>query len=263
MNTDEVSCRLGLISWPVYCNTPKLQTDTYIILGEIYDKDIVNNLDILTEFNDDLQFLYPFKAKKEGDRIKIYNEEDFVFFRKKYKLTCNVILHNYNESEKTRLVFRTPCLFDITCLERLFKNEIRLYKQPEISLIHKKVFIVIPNDNPVTRGKQLNECISSSNGHNSLFILVGDKYGLNRDTTSTLMKRYLLSFGVYSNNINKSIKEKFPESILESLELIKFISNDIKHDIFISCQSSNICKIMSFIRDSKIPKDIKIQFICQ
>jgi hypothetical protein len=260
MNTDEVTCRLGLISWPVYCNTPKLKTDTYIILGEIYDKDIVNNLDVLTEFNNDLRFLYPFKAKKKGDKIKIYNEEDFVFFRKKYKLTSNVILHNYSKSEKIRLVFRTPCLFDISCLERLFKNEISLYKQPEISLVYKRVFIVLPNNNPVIRGKQLNECIYSSKECNSLFIVVGDKHGLNRDTTSTLMKRYLLSLGVYSNNINKSIKDKFPESILESLELIKFISKDI---IFISCQSCNIQKIMSFIRDSKIPKDVKIQFICQ
>ena len=46
----------------------------YLILGEIYDKDIQNNLEILQDFNKNLQYLYPFKVKRNGDTLKVYKQ---------------------------------------------------------------------------------------------------------------------------------------------------------------------------------------------
>ena len=268
MSIEQNTCRLGLISWPVYSPIPKLHSDSYIILGEIYDKDIADNFDILSEFNDDLDFLYPFKVKKNDGKIKVYNEQDFSYFRKKYKLTTKVTLHNYKkkDAEDQRLVFRTPCLYDISCMERLFEQKLHLYHLSEQPSTHCRVFIVLPSDDPVIRGQIIKGCIDVAKNHKILFLLVGDKYGLNKETTSTLMKRYLLSSGIQSEIINKSIYGKFPDSILESLEILPFmldIQQHLTHDIFIACPSSQICKIMSFTRDSKIKEDVKIQFMCE
>jgi hypothetical protein len=257
MSLKEFTCRIGLISWSI---TSKYPFEKYIVLGEIYDKDIINNIGILREFNYNLQFLYPFKVKKTGDKIKVYNEQDFSYFRKKYKLTETITLKNYKECEK--IVFRTPCLYDISCMEKLLPNCFNLYKYPEKKSSHCRVFIVLPCDNPITRGNILKECLLMGKNNGVIFLLVGNKYGLNNDTTSTLMKRYLLRSGVESNDITKSVFDKFPDLIKESLDILPLIlgtNNYLSHDIFISCESSIINKVMSFVRDKKL---LKCQFIC-
>jgi len=276
-----ISCSIGLISWPIHTKNLPSNKDMYLILGEIYDKDIQNNLEILQDFNKNLQYLYPFKVKRNGDTLKVYND-DIIHFRKKYKLTSTLSLHNYakheeeneededdeddeSDDDSEKIVFRTPRLYDISCMEPLFPIECFLPKQVESST-HCRVFIVLPYLDPVLRGRILKQCIYTTKEHHPLFLLIGDQHGRNKETTSTLMKRYLLSSGVSSDNISKSVYDKFPASILESLEILPFlldINHHVTHDLFIACASYDMCKVMSFSRDSKIGKDIKVQFICE
>jgi hypothetical protein len=265
----EHTCRIGLISWPVHIKNPPNTKDMYLILGEIYDKDIRDNLELLRDFNQNLEYLYPFKVKKNGDVVKIYNNDDINHLRKKYKLTSTVSLRNYQEGEaeseddsddeSEKIVFRTPRLYDISCMEPLFPMECFTLKCVDNST-HCRVFIVLPYSDPVLRGQILKQCIFYTKDHHSLFLLIGGKHGQNKETTSTLMKRYLLSSGVSSQNINKSIYDKFPDSIVESLEILPFlldINHHVTHDLFIACASYDMCKVMSFSRD------IKVQFICE
>ena len=267
-----IYCRIGLISWPIYTKDLPSNKDMYLILGEIYDKDIQNNLEMLKDFNKNLQYLYPFKVKKSGDIVKVYNKDDIAHFRKTYKLTSKISLHNYkkheeeseSEDDSEKIVLRTPRLCDISCMKPLFSMECFIPKQIKVST-HCRVFIVLPYSDPVLRGEILKQCIYTTKDHHSLFLLIGDQHGRNKETTSTLMKRYLLSSGVSSDNISKSIYDKFPDSILESLEILPFlldINHQVTHDLFIACASYDMCKVMSFYRDSRISDDIKAQFIC-
>lgn len=262
-----ITCRIGLISWPVYIKNLPTNTCIYLIIGEIYDKDILNNLQTLEDFNKNLQYMYPFKLKRNGDVVKIYNNDDIVHLRRKYKLTSTIFLHNYkkhNEDREEKIVFRTPRLYDISCMEPLFPVECFLPKQIDTST-HCRIFIVLPYPDPVLRGKILKQCIYTTKDHHPLFILTGDQHGRNKETTSTLMKRYLLSSGVSPDNISKSICDTFPNSIIESLNILPFlldINLFITHDLFIACSSYDIYKVMSFFRDSIICSDIKVRFIC-
>jgi hypothetical protein len=139
-----VKCRLAIISWPIGSFAPKKSTGIYISLGEIYDEKVKSNLHLLEELHRSLKFLYPFRIKKTPGDIKLYNEEDFYYFRQKFKLTCSAYLHNYkksnslfdteketysnakDESEDLYIVFRTPCLYDVTCMEPLFEKSKRI-----------------------------------------------------------------------------------------------------------------------------------------
>ena len=255
--------KLALISWPLDSKEPKSDKDVYLVLGELYDKDVINNIDILKDFNDNIQYIYHFKIKKVDNNIKIYNEEDFIYLRKKFRLTSNVTLHNCDKN--TKIVFRTPVLFNISIMKPIFTNisVIPNYIAPKSS--HCRIFMVLPYENPVLRGELLKQCIYFIKEHNYLFILIGDLFGKNKRKTSSLMNNYLLSCGIDPDAIIKNIYDKFPDSITESLELLKFmldIHHYATHDLFIASASFDICKVMLFSKQNKINKDINVQFIC-
>ena len=249
--------RIGLVSYsvPNSCN---------LIIGEIYDKDIRNNFSILTEMSNNLHFLYPFKVKKVNNQIKIYNEDDFLYFRKKYKLTSTITLHNGKLQDNDCIVFKSPHLYNISKWKSISHSREILYKQPTNLSSNCRIFIVLPHKNPIIRGKILNQCIDMTKEHTPLYLLIGDKYGHNKETTSTLMKRYLLLSGVKSDNINKSICDKFPDSLIEAFEILPLMLNLSQFDLFIACSSDDICEVMSFVRDTQVGKKMckKMQFIC-
>lgn len=253
-------CSIGLISWPC-----KSDSKMYILIGEIHDQDICNNPYTLYQFHMSLKFLYPFKIKKTKDKIKIYNEEDFEHFRRTYKMTSQVIFNGPNQK---RMVFKSPQLYDMSCMKPLFSFGTHFTPSQHITnpTTNHKVFIVMPYINPVLRGQILDECIGMTKTSTPLFILIGDKHGRNKVSTSTLMKRYLLSRGIKSKNINKSLYDRYPDSILEALYKISFLIHPTTdHDITIACSSTEIRKIMDFVKKHTIIKNThkKIRFICE
>jgi len=265
------NCRIGVVSWPVRSPTPRDSSCVYITIGEIFDKKISNNLGILSSLHKNLKYLYPFKIKRHDNHVKVHNEEDFKVFRKKYKITTTIKLHNINKLESEyncdRLVFRTPSLYNISCMRPLFKYCVS--KQVSNCIFHEsshtRIFIVLPYSDPILRGQILDECISKIKSFYPLFILVGDKYGKNKESTSTLMTRYLLSRGISIEYISKNLYDHYPDSIIEIFELIPFLipmSAKIG-DIMVACQSTEMVKIMSFIRDNQLNTLKNIQYLCE
>ena len=291
-----VKCRLAIISWPIGSFAPKKSTSIYLNLGEIYDEKVKSNLLMLEDLHRSLKFVYPFRIKKTSKNIKLYNEEDFSYFRQKFKLTPATYLHNYKTSyisydskanenktyygaedeedeeedeedkKSTYIVFRTPCLYDITCMEPLFTKSKRVIHRISPSLQTKiRVFIVMPYNNPIIRGEILDACISLLHDNNYLFLLIGDQFGKNKTSTSTLMKRYLLSSGIPSNNISKSLYDHYPDSIIEAFDILPFLL-DVGvsiETIYIASLSADMKKNMNFIRNCKYNTKMNIRYICE
>jgi hypothetical protein len=247
-------CKWALISWPIDQQTPH---QLYLIIGELYDKNIKENISTLSKFNRDLQYLYPFRFSQEENSC--YNEEDIYCLQKKYGLTSKLRL--VGESKNKIITFRSPVLYDISCMVPLFEKSTSTNK-----IIYEQkndvICIVIPYLNPVNRGKLLEDVLKYGPG---TFVLVGDTYGKNKDSTATLMSRYLLSCQVPSDRIIKIRDDKIPECILESIEIINMTSPDPDYELLIACRHKNIQEINKTIRIWKnqgVIEDLKITYMC-
>lgn len=149
-------CKIGLISWPV---TNKSPFSLFINLGEIYDKEIKDDISLLSQFNRDLRYLYPFKYSFRDN--KCYNIEDFKPLRSKYHLTTCAKLTGKGLEDTQEVIFRTPVLYDLTCMVPVFEK-IKLEKISYNPLMSQTVFIVVPTLDPICRGKILDEVIANN-----------------------------------------------------------------------------------------------------
>lgn len=75
----------------------------------------------------------------------------------------------------------------------------------------------------IIRGDLLDSCISLNKDNNYLFLLIGDQFGRNKTSTSTLMKRYLLLSGIPSKIYQKSLYDHYPDSIIEAFDILPFL----------------------------------------
>lgn len=244
-------CRWALISWPI---NQKIPQPCYLILGELYDRNIRENIAILSQFHRDLQYLYPFRFSKEKNSCN--NIEDIIYFQKKYSLTVKLQLVGENEGDI--ITFRSPVLYDISCMVPLFDKNVRkiAYKQK-----NDLICIILPYLNPVDRGKLLEEVVRYGP---ATFVIIGDSYGKNKDSTATLMCRYLLSCQVPINRILKVRHDKKPECILEAIEIVNAVEQD-DYSLLIACRHENIQSIGKTIRTwrkNDIIEDRRITYLC-
>lgn len=254
-----LNCRLAVISWPISQSNqkPTSYKDIFINLGEIYDENVRNDTKLLYELHVNLKYLYPFKIKNGIP----YNIEDFKPYQEKYKLSCiNINMKLKNE------VYHTPCLYDLSCMKPLFFYDYRFL--PTIpSFGTPKIFIILPYSCPIIRGNILDTCIRLSN-QNSLYVLSGDKYENNKNTTSTLSSRYLRKRGISMKSIIKNLYNNFPTALLDIFEILNLLVPDYKdYQLFISCYSKDIYRLMMFIKIRNIKKLLNltsnIQYICE
>ena len=227
-------CRWALISWPIENKTPE---KLFIILGEFYDTKTQLSL---SDCKRDLQYLYPFRYSQR--KKCCYNQLDFSYFQKKYKLTVKPQL--VGVSEKSVITFRTPILYDITCMVPLFLNSSS--RLPTYSQKSDDVCIVILSGNPVERGELLNELLEYGP---SLFILVGDFQVTNSDSNSTLATRYLLKCKVPIHKIAKIGNGVIPDCIIESLDVANMMgTTTADYNLIVACNNDNIQQIGKFLR---------------
>jgi hypothetical protein len=246
-------CKIGLISWPIDHNTPQ---NFYISIGEIYDKQVKNDPKVLSEFYRDLNYLYPFTYSLVSN--KSYNSEDFKAFRSKYKLTIGLKLIGRIPTGVKQIIFRSPVLYDLTCMVPVFIRE----RKDRISYnpSRNSVFIVIPTLDPICRGKILDEVISNNPKY---IIITGSVAGDNITSTTTLMSRYLHKMRIPSGIVIKSRGDKKPNCILQCLELIDIMGlNDL--DISIACSCSDITLLQKSVRAWRRLKVItkRISYYC-
>jgi hypothetical protein len=242
-------CRIALISWPISKKSPK---NFYINLGEIYDKKIQEDITILSQFHRETAYLYPFRYKDT-----CYNIEDFNVFRKRYGLTIRHRLVGNIPKEKV-ITFRSPVLYDISCMVPLFRNTKSI---PKKYYPISKACIVLPTLNPIIRGHILNEVIIN---RPEFIVLAGKRDGKNHDSTATLMTRYLRKRGVPMKNIFKIQIDKKPECILDALELLEMINIPMECPIVVACSHEDINIVQRTVRKwrRKGVIDKKISYYC-
>ena len=131
--------KIAMISFPFETE------DFYLNLGEIYDSEFKTEK-ILSEFNYNLTFLYPFKFYPKKNLIS--NLEDISFFQNKYKLTKNIYLCG-KKINKKKIIFRTPILYDLNNMKKIKLDN---QKIPQFLEIKEKIIIVIPFLDPIGRG---------------------------------------------------------------------------------------------------------------
>lgn len=234
-----MKCKIALISWPVKNTSPK---DGYINLGEIYDKNIKNNKSILQKMNKELSYMYPFRCKIRP-KITCSNIEDFRYFQREYRLTSKLKIEG--KFTKNNITFRSPILYDITCMVPVFRKQTRF---KYIQTTQKRHVCILPTcKNPIIRGKLVERCMEL---HSDIFfILSGPKMGKNKDTCSTLYSRYLLSCSVQKKNIMKNIEG----DIIDGLDLVELIGID-DSAITIVCTSDDIYNLSVSVREWKQEK---------
>lgn len=240
-------CQWALISWPVKNKTPN---SFYIFLGEVENKDP----DILSDFYKDLQYLYPFYY---SDKKNIYNIEDIVFFRRKYNLTKEITL--VGKPNNDIIVFRTPVLYDISCMVPLFNQK----KKTCYVEKNNTIGITVSTIDPIKRGKMLEQAMLYGCKN---FIVFGGIYGSNKNRTSSLATRYLLSCKVPFSQIIKLQEDNGIKSVLNAFDTINFMFTDNIKEVVIVCSSENIQSIAKGIRTWKkigaIKRNVKITYLC-
>jgi hypothetical protein len=240
-------CKIGLISWPIKNKSP---FTLFINLGEIYDKEIKDDISLLSQFNRDLRYLYPFKYSLKSN--KFYNSEDFKPFRSKYHLTTCAKLAGTGLAEgglaegglaEGVIIFRTPILYDLTCMVPVFQK-IKLEKISYNPFISETVFIVIPTLDPICRGKILDEVITNNPRY---IILTGSISGENKTSTITLMTRYLRKKGAPTDIILRCDSDRRPTCILDCLALIDIMGlNNL--EVTVACSCSDISLLQKAVR---------------
>jgi hypothetical protein len=211
----------------------------YINLGEMYDKSMKDNLPLLSQFNRELACLYPFDYNKS-----CYNSEDFKFFKNRYSLTLGIRLVGVKIDYPTRLVFRTPVLYDISCMVPLFEPGFFIPRGPSVTP-SPIVCIVLGTTDPICRGKILDEVISCNPMY---IILTGAKFGENYNSTTTLMTRYLLKRLIDNKKIIKSHLFKKPDCILDCLEMQELLQVNDHTETRIACCQDDITSIQKAVR---------------
>ena len=229
--------KVALISWPIKNKFPH---QAYINLGEIYDRKLREDMTELSRFHRELSYLYPFRCVI-GDRITCYNIEDITYFQKKYKLTVRI--RTQGTFESNTVTFRSPVLYDITNMRPIFKTR----KKPKFEQTREKkqVCVVLPYENPVLRGKLLENCLALKS--DLTFMLLGDKQGRNADATSTLANRYLLTRSVDSKRMVKSREGQQPDCLLDAVAIIGMLGIE-DYILAIVCSSEDITELSWTVR---------------
>lgn len=239
---DLTSCRIALISWPL----DKSVENGYINLGEIYDKSMKTH-DKLFEIQRDILCLYPFRCEITDGDIRCYNIEDFTHFQDKYRLTRKLQLSG--DIPNGRVAFRTPVLYDLTCMvpvftERRLIQTIKRRNKPEPS-----VFVVLPYANPMTRAKILNNCIELC-GPRDIIVLLGGRQGNNKENTATLAYRYVRRY-VDIMNIVKNPEGQIPGSIIEGIIIAQTVIGTEECPIFLASTGKDVYHNCQFIKTCK------------
>lgn len=252
-----IKCKIGLIA------KPRDDTqDCFLNLGEVFDKTIRGDVNILYEFHKNLRYLCPFKAEIDGRDGRPDNIEEIMAFQSRYKLTRKIWLNG--KTENGTIKFLTPQLFDISCMVPLFQDIISRTVYPKGRNFPAKMFILFPYSDPFVRGEIIDSCLTVVKDYKVYFYVMGEKKGMNSMITSDLNRRYLLSCGVEDNNIVRNQYDEFPDCIMEALNMINLLLPYVKMKTLLALKREDMNQVMTHIRmaNSLGMIDCKFELIC-
>jgi hypothetical protein len=236
-----INCNLGLIS------KPKDHTQNcFLNLGEIFDRSIRQDVNILYELHKNLRYLCAFKAKIEGKDIIPDNIEEISTLQNRYKLTRKIWVKG--QVQNGAMKFLSPELYDLSCMVPLFPNKISRSICPKGNEMPLRMFVLFPYTDPIVRGEIVNNCFSVLGKYKACFYTIGGLQGHNTRATCDLSRRYLLTCGVEDDNISCIQYDEFPDCILEVLNMIKFILPETEMQVFIAVQREDMNRVMDYIR---------------
>jgi hypothetical protein len=250
-----INCKIGLISFCVDSSQ-----NCFLNLGEIFDKKIRENINALYEIHTNMRYLCPFKVVIDNENIIPDNMEEISIIQERYKLTRKISMIGKGKSKK----FRAPNLYDISCMVPLFSTKVPRLRYPLSNVTPMRMIILFPYSDPILRGEIIDACSSFSIEKQTFFYVIGTIQGRNLVPTCDLSRRYLLTCGINSYNINKSQYDIFPDCIFEVLNIIDFILPGREMELIIAVSKEDMSKVMQKIRlwnsEGKLKK--KIQLMC-
>lgn len=250
------NCKVALISFSIYDNS------FYINLGEVYDKNIRENIDKLNEININTQYLSNFTVNIKGLNVTLDNIEEIKAFQSRFKLTPIISSSKYIK-EETNIEFLAPKLYDMSCMVPLFLEPITrtIYKKNDSK--NCKIFIILSYTDPIIRGSIIENCLKNTFENESAFFLtIGNYKGENKDSTCNLNRRYLIDIGVPDENIivNEG-DDSILDDVIESLYILNMVyDTDI---VYIGVTRNDIGILLKLIRIARHKNLIsnKIRFI--
>jgi len=154
-----INCRLGLISKP--CDDSQ---DCFLNLGEVFDKTIRGDVNTLYELHKNMRYFCPFEAEVNGRDVRPDNMEEIITFQTRYKLTKKIWINGKIKNGTVK--FRTPQLFDVSCMVPLFPDVIPHAVCPKGNTSPNRMFLLFPYSNPITRGEIVESCFNAVEGCN-------------------------------------------------------------------------------------------------
>ena len=251
-----ISCKIGIISYS-YKNP-----DDTILLGVINDK----NKQEINKIYKYLKYLSPFIVKIKLDKIIIDNFEELLSFMKYFNIKLKPELKsNY---KKKYYKFRCPVLYDLSCKCNLFDN---ISPKNFLSLFNThtktKLFIVLPINDVIIRGKILENCSYIPIDNNSYFLCIGDKRLFNTCSSALLNKRYLLTLGIKQDNICQiNCSEDFPDIFIDVNDYANLLEFQ-EYDLIFLMSNEKSKQMLEHGRNLQrlgiINNKIKISFVCE
>lgn len=250
-----ISCKIGLIAKP-----RDSTQDCFLNLGEVFDKTIRENVNILYELHTIMKYMCPFKITTEGKNITPDNLEEIAIVQARYKLTRKIWRKGKYKSTK----FLAPELYDISCMVPLFPDKVPRLEYPQSNETPMRMIILFPYEDPVVRGEIIDSCASISNERKTCFYAIGSVQGNNTRPTCDLSRRYLLSCGIQDDNIYREQYDTFPDCIIEALNMINFVLPDTEMEIMIAVSREDMQKVLAYIRMANALGKLeqRIQLMC-
>lgn len=219
--------RFGLVSQSFTSNNK-------VILGEIFDK----NSNLL-QLSKELSYLYPFTIIFKNGKY-YYNEQDFEYYRSKYKITRKISVEQEILKKET---FHTPLLVDLDTFEPVFKLEAKILN---FSVSRPIIGIMLPIKEAPFRGNVLDQILLS---YPMIILVVGGKYKNNKNSFAMLSNRYLRKKGFPKNRI---IKACYDCSVDDCLSIVDLACGGEIKNIIIGCTYQCMISLRNKIRDRKV-----------
>ena len=253
-----MNCKIGIVSFPVTS-----QKQYFLNLGEIYDKNVRQDVNVLYEFHINLQYCCDFTATIEASNVLPDNIEEIKVIQRKYKLTPKIFLSRFEKEFSGVAEFSAPRLYDLSCMVPLFSDKISKSVYVSDNTKQNSLFIILPYVDPILRGNIIKNCFDIARNAKGYFLTLGDKKGINKKNTCELNMRYLLSCGVPDECIEMSDCDVLPDSnILEALSIANMIFEPDK--VFIGVSKQDVASILNCVRILRKNGQIqqKIYFVC-
>jgi hypothetical protein len=239
-----IKCRIGLVS---YCK----DHDFALILGELFDKNIRDNINMLYELHKALVYSSNFYAKISGTKVITDNTDDLCIYQRQYKITNNILVYGTGIDGEWR--FSKPCLYDLDCMIFLFNDTIQSPRYNPV-INDTITYILVAEKNPLIRGTLVEECFRIADGKQIKFYIVDDVSS--NINSCVLTKRYLMSQGI------TDVSTIADHSIFDNIFDIIQDTSDTK--IYIIVNSERVQSIARYIRlkRSITQFDTKIVYVC-